>query len=177
MTNKVQGKWSTSPNFGLHNIWGYFCTQGPCKVHTFARITYLTVRCLRRKLVHRWRSVMMFGRIYYSLWSGVMSHPKYFTSSSAMFVWLISTGSSSTGVDAACWRIRLNLTWLAAAKCHRCSRRIFGSIAAAMCLRFFGEVQVICRSWWIRWGVEGVRRVVRRGPKRPVLYAESEELH
>ena len=56
-----------------------------------------------------------------------------------MFAWLISTGSSSTSVDAASWRIRLNLTWLAAAKCHRCSRRFYGSIAAAMCWRFLGR--------------------------------------
>ena len=98
-----------------------------------------TVRCLHRKLVHRWRSIMMFGRIYYSFCSGVKPHPTYFTSSSAMFAWLISTGSSSTGVGAAYWRIRLNLTWLAAAKCHRCSRRFSGSIAAAMCLQFVGR--------------------------------------
>ena len=42
-------------------------------------------------------------------------------------------------MDAASWRIRLILTWLAAAKCHRCSRRFSGSIAAAMCLRFLGR--------------------------------------
>ena len=107
-----------------------------------------TVRCLRRKLVHRWRSIMMFGRICYSFCSGVTPHPTSFTSSSAptsftsssaMFAWLISTGSSSTGVDAASWRIRLNLMWLAAAKCHRCSKRFSGSIATAMCLRFLGR--------------------------------------
>ena len=104
-----------------------------------------TVRCLRRKLVHRWRSIMMFGRIYYSFCSGVKPHPTYVTS--------------------------------AINKCHRCSRRFSGSIAAAMCLRFFWEVQAICRSWWIGWVLGGVRRVVRRGNKRWVLYAESEELH
>ena len=98
-----------------------------------------TVRCLCRKLVHRWRSIMMFGRLYHSFCSGVKPHPTYFTSSSTMFAWLISTGSSSTSVDAASWRIRLNLTWLAAAKCHRCSRRFYGSIAAAMCWRFLGR--------------------------------------
>ena len=32
-----------------------------------------------------------------------------------------------------------SLTWLAAAKCHRCSRRFSGSFAAAMCLRFLGR--------------------------------------
>ena len=42
-------------------------------------------------------------------------------------------------MDEAFRRIRLNLTWLAAAKCHRCSRRFSGSIAAAMCLRFLGR--------------------------------------
>ena len=97
-----------------------------------------TVRCLCRKLVHRWRSIMMFGRLYHSFCSGVKPHPTYFTSSSTMFAWLISTGSSSTSVGAASWRI-LNLTWLAAAKCHRCSRRFYGSIAAAMCWRFLGR--------------------------------------
>ena len=44
-------------------------------------------------------------------------------------------------------------------------------------LTIFGEVQAICRSWWIRWSVEGVRRVVRREPRRSVLCAQSEELH
>ena len=40
---------------------------------------------------------------------------------------------------ALVWMQHLNLTCLAAAKCHRCSRRISGSIAAAMCLRFLGR--------------------------------------
>ena len=40
-------------------------------------------------------------------------------------------------MDAASLRIRL--TWLAAAKCHRCSRRFSGSIVAAMCLQFLGR--------------------------------------
>ena len=52
---------------------------------------------------------------------------------------MTSTGSSSTGMKAISWRIRLNLTWLTAAICHRCSRRFSGSIAAAMCLRFLGR--------------------------------------
>ncbi len=136
-----------------------------------------TVRCLCRKLVHRWRSIMMFGRLYHSFCSGVKPHPTYFTSSSTMFAWLISTGSSSTSVDAASWRIRLNLTWLAAAKCHRCYRRYIRQHCCSNVFTIFREVQAICRSWWIMWSVEGVRRVVRRGYKRSVLYAESEELH
>ena len=96
-----------------------------------------------------------------------------------MFAWLTSTGSSSTGVDAASWRIRLNLTWLAAAKCHRCSRRFSGSIAAAMCFTILGGFKRFTAVGWsdgvLRGG--GVRRVVRRGPNRSVMYAESEELH
>ena len=137
-----------------------------------------TVRCLRRKFVHRWRSIMMFGRICYSFCSGVKPHQTSFTSSGATCAWLTSTGSSSTGVDAASWRIRLNLTYVVS--CCKMSS-MFQTILRQHCccnvFTIYWEVQSICRSWWIRWSVEGVRRLVRRGPKRSVLYAESEELH
>ena len=62
---------------------------------------------------------------------------------------MTSTGSSSTGVDAA------SSTWLAAAKCHKCSRRFSGSIAAAMCLRFLG--------WFKRFAAVGGSDGVLKG--------------
>ena len=128
-----------------------------------------TVRCLRRELVHKWRSIMMFGRIYYSFCSGVKRHPTSFTSSSPMFAWLISTGSSS---------IRLNLTWLAAAKWHRCSRRFSGNIAAAMCLRFLGRFKRFAAVVGSDGVLRGFGEWLEEDPcKRSILYAESEELH
>ena len=130
-----------------------------------------TVPCLRRKLVHRWRSIMMFGQIYYSFCSGVKPHPTCFTSSSAMFAWLISTGSSSTGVDAASWRI------VSCCKMSSMFQTILRQHCCSIVFTIFGEVQAIYRSWWIRWSVDGVRRVIRRGPRMSVPYAESEELH
>ena len=138
VTNKVQGKWNTPSNFGLHNIWGYVCSQSPFRVHSFARITY-NCSLSSQEIGAQMMVYDDVWPIYYSFCSGVKPHPTYFTSSSAMFAWLISTWSSSTGVDAASWRIRLNLTWLAAAKCQRCSRRFSGSTAATMCLRFLGR--------------------------------------
>ncbi len=62
------------------------------------------------------------------------------------------------------------LTWLAAAKCYRCSRRFSGSIAAAMCLRFWKRFKRFAAVG----GPDGVLRgfgewLYRRGPKRSVL--------
>ena len=61
---------------------------------------------------------------------------------------------------------------LAAARLRQCSRRFSGSNLFTI----FGDVQAIGPSGLFVWSIEGreVRRAIRRGSKRLVMYAESE---
>ena len=78
---------------------------------------------------------------------------------------------TSTGLDAASWRFRVNWTLLAAAKLRQCSRR-FSSINL---FTIFVDVYTIGPSGWFGWSIQGVLGDrLEEGPKGSAMDAESE---